>query len=608
MRVKHQLFIFFFFWLHILPISGQDDTLDWQEQILQQVDIEELGDEAYSELMEQLSELTVWSDTTAQPAHLRQQLVLSGNRCLSPRAGYLHSTEQQRQQGRAYLGGPWRTGVRYRMQYGPHWQAGFTLSKDAGEAWQSRFPAFDGWHAFVRMRNVRWGRHFRAYDAVVGHYRLRIGCGLTLSQGFSLGKQYSNQQLWQQRTNALTPHTSTNEAGYMQGLAADLRLGDHITLLPYVSLRQLDGTLTPEGILTALHTDGYHRTTQEAAHRKQAWQTTLGARLGWRGEWYDVGLHATYTQLQYDYQRQRNYYNLRYFRGHELLQYSADYTLRALGCQLRGEVALDDGGGLASLTALRTTWSDTWSASLLHRYYSNTYRQLHGHALAESSAMQGEQGATMLIEGQPWRHWQVQMMADWFHFSQPQYAIRDSSSQGLEALVRLGYSRRRCEASIDYKLKVKGDYLRHTVDGSLRLHPLPSLSLRTQLRARIYSKKENDPSYGYALSQSATWQCRHWRRFPFTLDAQAAYFCTDDYDSRLYLTERTVLYGFGLPMLYGQGVRYSTTATLAIGNRLHIDLKYALTNYANRSSIGSGLQEIRGNNQQDLWLQLRVKL
>lgn len=604
-----------------LPVCGQDitfpDTLPafthaWQEQLLQQVDADALGTEAYSQLLDELSELVVWSDTTARRPRFSQQVVLSANRCLSTRAGYLDATEEARQDSKAYLGDPWHHTLRYRASLGQRWQGGLTLEKDPGEAWRHQWPVYDSWHAFVRLRHARLSSSVRLEDAVVGHYRLRTGCGLVMSQGFSLGKQYVTQQIRSARTNTLSPHASVTESGYMQGAAADVRVGRHLTFLPYISARRIDGALSADNVLTSLPTDGYHRTTKEAAKRQAAWQTVAGLRVGWRGEWYDVGLHGTYTQLQYNYRRSANYCNTHYFAGNRLAHFAADYTLRALGGVLRGECALDDRGALASLHMLHYPLGDTWRATLLHRYYSDRYRQLHGASVAESSAMQGEQGVLLCLEGQPARRWQAEALLDWFRFSQPQYGIRDTTSQGLEASMRLRYtgsSHSRCPADVSmaYRLKVKGDYIRHTADVVTSLQPLQHLTCRTQLRARIYSKVDNNPSYGWAVSQSAAWQGELPKGLPFQLEAQASYFHTDDYDARLYLTERNLLYGFGLPMLYGEGLRYSLTSTFTFGRRYHLDLKWALTNYADRTSISSGLQQIRGNVQHDLWLNLRGK-
>lgn len=625
------LLLFLAFCRHILPVCGQDiansgttDLLDWQEQILQQIDAESLGDQAYSELIEELSELIVWSDTTAQTSlrdqRLRQRIIWSSDRCLNQRAGYRDATAERQEAGKAYLGDAWHHSLRYRLLYGKDWQAGLSVEKDAGEPWLHRAPLFDSWHGYVRYRPTRRLRphtskaqDYHINDAIVGHYRLRMGCGLLINQGFSLGKQYLSQQLLGQRTNTISPFASNAESHYMQGLATDLRLGRHFTLLPYFSVLQIDGTLNEHHILTALQTDGYHRTKTENSHRQAAWQWISGARLGWRGEWYEVGVHASYTHLQYDYQRAKNYYNTNYFRGHQLAQFATDYTLRAFGALMRGELAIDDRGALANITAIQYKFSDSFTTSLLYRYYGNHYRQLHASALSESSGMQGEQGVTLQAESQLTRRWQMQGMVDYFYFSQPQYGIRDTTSQGFEASLRALYNHPKANLSLNYRLKNKAQSYRHTLDVICTLHPVPSFTFRTQLRTRIYNKNADTEatatnSFGYAVSQSAAWRCSRWPHAPFTLDGQACYFRTDDYDSRLYLTERTILYGFGLPMLYGEGVRYSITGTIKVGSRINIDLKYALTNYANRNSIGSGLQQIASNTQHNLWLQLRLSL
>lgn len=633
MPKKPILLLFLAFCACIQSICGQDIaisgdsmsfSLDWQEQILQQIDIDNLGEAAYYELMEELSELVVWSDTASQSElfgrHLRQRVIWSSNRCLNQRAGYIDPTPERQANNKAYLGDPWHHSLRYRMQYGSAWQAGLSVEKDAGEAWRSEFPGFDSWHGYLRYRPTHRFAHSssshssllpRVADAVVGHYRLRMGCGLLINQGFSLGKQYLSQQLLGQRSNQISPFASNAESGFMQGVAADLRWGRHFTLLPYFSARQIDGTLSEYNILTALQTDGYHRTKTENGHREAAWQWISGARLGWRGEWFDVGLHATYTQLQYDYSRNRLYYNANYFRGHELAQLSADYTARFWGALLRGELAIDDKGAIANITALQYKLSDYWTASLLYRYFDKKYRQLHASTLSESSGMQGEQGLTLNIESQISRRWQLQGMADYFHFSQPQYGIRDSISQGFEASLRALYTHPRYNFSLGYRVKHKASYFRHACDGIVNIKPLRNLTLRSQIRARIYNKKEDKAvsnSIGYAFSQSVLWQCNYWKYCPFMIDGQACYFRSDDYDSRLYLSEHNILYGFGLPMLYGEGLRYSVTSTMKIGPRINVDLKWAMTNYANRHSIGSGLQKIDSNTQQDLWLQLRLAL
>ena len=61
-------------------------------------------------------------------------------------------------------------------------------------------------------------------------------------------------------------------------------------------------------------------------------------------------------------------------------------------------------------------------------------------------------------------------------------------------------------------------------------------------------------------------------------------------------------YGFGIPMLYGEGSRLSLVAAWRIGHNLNLEAKYARMNYVGAQSISSGLQRIMGHHQDNVWL------
>ena len=53
--------------------------------------------------------------------------------------------------------------------------------------------------------------------------------------------------------------------------------------------------------------------------------------------------------------------------------------------------------------------------------------------------------------------------------------------------------------------------------------------------------------------------------------------------------------GFSIPMLYGRGLRYSATLSWRLSDSLNLSAKYALSNYADRTALSSGLNQISGN-------------
>jgi len=456
-------------------------------------------------------------------------------------------------------------------------------------------------------------------QAIIGHYRLQFGSGLILNQQFTLGKNLIGSEFLR-LSPRLTPHASTTESGHMQGAALRLRFGNHFEILPFVSAQQIDGTLVND-TLTSWSNDGYHRTQNEADKQHNAWLTNIGIRAQAMGEWWEMGTNVLYSQFEHDFIRPQRSYNANYFRGHQLAQCSMDYRLQYLGFQMRGETAIDDQGGFATIHGLYRPLTSSWKGTLLYRYYSNKYSQIMGAAMAESSAMQGEQGATLLFDGDFGHGWHMQGSADYWQFTQAQYNC-NKPSKGYELSALLSWKGRIAQkisqTSLRYRIKKKHKndnnteidtdiigYYRHSVDANLIVEPISGLLLRTQARGRFYSAQNSQNiDYGMAFSEAIVWQQEN---SPFKGELQAAWFRADTYDCRLYLTERNLLYGFGMPMLYGEGLRYTCTLSYKISEHIQAEAKYALTNYKDKTSIGSGLQEISGNNKQDLWLQIRAK-
>ena len=247
--------------------------------------------------------------------------------------------------------------------------------------------------------------------------------------------------------------------------------------------------------------------------------------------------------------------------------------------------------------------------------------------------MQGEQGATLTLTGSPLPYWLMTLSADYFHFATVQYGF-DQAFSGFDTRISAQYAKRNLDMRLTYRLKSKKD-ISHSLDAVVSYLFFDALKLKTQVRCKVfvpyYDKASEDkvfedrgsedkvaagsraaitsaveaPKFGYAVAQAIAWQREG---HPLSAELQGCWFNAPDYKTRLYLSEKNVLYGFSIPMLYGKGIRASCTASYHIGQHLVAELKYALYHYLDRDHISSGLQQIWGQNQYNLWLQLRVKL
>ena len=154
-----------------------------------------------------------------------------------------------------YLGPPYRHWLRYQFSYGDEVKLGLVAAQDAGE------PFFAG-------RN-RWGydyyspylqlRHLGSLETLVlGCYRVSMGMGLVMNNGFSLGKLAMLQTLGRS-SSGIRAHSSRSDS-YLQGAAATLRLGRSLTATAFLSWRKMDATLNKDSTVSTILTTGYHRT------------------------------------------------------------------------------------------------------------------------------------------------------------------------------------------------------------------------------------------------------------------------------------------------------------------------------------------------------------
>ena len=603
MNKRNLILIFFIVWSAFCPLYSQTDTISkWQEQILSIVDVDELSERSYQRLLEMLSALE-FERRDSIYKKVKQNIVLRSDACLNIREGYHLVTPDKTDRNKAYRGNMWNQSVRYTIKAGKDWSGGITLNKDAGEAYRTPFPLGDSYSAFISYKPMFIEADaLLVRQAVIGHYHIKLGSGLILNQQFNMGKNLLNETFLASGTS-LSAHSSTDEYNYMQGAAATLSVRN-LSIMPFISYRNIDAALTNDTI-TSIPTDGYHRTTNEENKRDKAIALDMGMHISFSSDWYEIGANVLLSQLSHEYHRPMRNYNQNYFRGHRLLSGSIDYHARRYGFILRGETAIDQNTNIATINQIHHALGEDWEANLQFRHFGQKYQQLYAACIAESSSMQGETGVSLSLNGYPLPHWQVSTMIDYFRFSTPQFGYPEPVSS-FEGRAQISYNNRRQDFKITYRMKSK-ESLRHSLDIISSYTPISWLTIKTQIRSKIYSPKDKGGfSLGYALGQAIIIGSES---LPVKCEIQGAWFDAPDYDTRLYLSERNILYGFAIPMLYGKGTRGSITGTYKIRSNISVDLKYALIKYLDhRDHISSGLQQIWGTIQNNLWMQLRLSL
>lgn len=513
-----------------------------------------------------------------------------------------------------YLGPKYRHSLRLEYNHGQRLRAGLIGAQDAGEPFfaQGNNWGYDHYSYYLEVN--RLGCLDRV---VVGKYRVSAGMGLVLGSTFTLGKLASMQSLGRQPTT-LRPHTSRSQADYFLGAAATvglLRRRSHgevpLKLTLFASHRPMDGTLAVDGSVTTLTADGYHRTATEMRRKDNTHLTAFGGRLAYSGGGLRVGLNAVATHLDRRLQpATATLFRRHYAAGTDFFNASIDYGWTTHRLDIGGETAMNGDGAVATVNRLSWQPSSSLALMALWRSYSYRYTGLYAHSFGDNSKAQNERGLFIGTTWRPLPRMTVTAYADYAYFPWARYLV-SQPSHAYDMLLQSQYrlSRWHLLARGRARLRQRDNEDKTALTGNnqyqARLaatyNAKTGWSARTQIDgSRAFYLKE---SLGWMVSEQLSWQKRSWM-----VAATAAWFHTDDYASRLYQYERLPTHEFYMPAYYGHGIHLALLARKDITGNLTLTARISYTNHFDRTTIGTGLQQIDSSHQTDLDVQLRWRL
>ena len=505
-----------------------------------------------------------------------------------------------------YLGYKYKHWLRYTFTSGDILRAGFAASQDGGEPFfaAGNTLGYDFYSFYISLNLPG-----RLESVILGRYTASFGMGLVTNTGFSLGKLSALSTLG--RTPAgLRPTASRSTASYLQGAAARVRLGRGMRLSLFASWRPHDATLNKDdGSAATIVTSGYHRAPAEMAKKNNTHSATAGANLSLAAGAFRIGATAAYTH--YDRPLRPNTaapYRRHYPSGSDFANAGVDYSYTSHSFSLRGETAIDRSGNVATVNSATASLGSRFGMAVIHRFYSCRYEAVLADAFSEGGRVQNEHGAYLGLWWQAARRLRLTAYADYARFAWPRYRISRPSA-ALDGMLTAAYTAPAWRIDARYRLRRRQrdnadkTALTDITDHRLRLALTAGTDesrwqLRTQADASAARSAET--SRGLMLSQSATLRLRRLQLY-----AMAAWFATDDYDSRLYATERGPLYSFQSAAFYGRGLRLALMARADLGRSLMLLLKAGTTKYFDRSAIGSGHRLIDSSAMTDIDAQLR---
>ena len=510
-----------------------------------------------------------------------------------------------------YAGDPSKLLLRYKYQYKNSLQYGVTAEKDAGE---KAFKTFQNPFDFLSFHFYARGQGLIKAIAL-GDYTINLGQGLVQWQSLAFKKSSEVANIIRQSA-VVRPYSGAGEFYFNRGGAITLQQKRWQSTL-FASVRPLSANTAIDSnsvaYFTSFNSSGLHRTRAELEDKNAVNQWSYGGNIMYQATRLKVGVNAVQHHFSKPLYKRPELYNLYAIKGESWGNASIDYNYIYKNLFLFGEAAMDQKGGTAFMQGLLASVHTQVDVSLLYRNIGPAYQALYGNAFTETALPTNENGFYMGIAIKPHPAWRLQAYADHFRFPWVRFRA-DAPATGKDYLLQLNFTpSKKGEAYVRYRSETKSfNENENAVMNVLRPRPRQSLranltySASRQLTARwraeqvwydLKGAKEN----GFLIYTEGIYK----PSMQSSAGLRLQYFNTDGFNSRIYVYESDVLYGYSIPFFSGKGFRFYGNVNYDLSKRWSAWLRWAETIYTDRTTIGTGGETINGRRRTEVKLQAR---
>lgn len=562
-------------------------------------------------------------------AEKNNSLILRLERGLEPRKGYKNNeTVSSTQQ---YIGNPLKIYGRYRVQHFKDFSLGFTFEKDPGESvrWSPSTKTYgiDFLSYHFQVQNKK-----KIKNLVIGDYQMQFGQGLVLSSGFAIGKGSETITTVRRNNLGIRPYTSALESGFFRGAAITYELNKRLDLTTYLSniaiagnlVSPLDSSTSSDDFISSIYASGLHRTSNELKNKGSIMRQDAGTNVSYNSQNRNLQIGSTVAYTNYrdiennqllTIRRSPTVYNQFEFSGSQNIITSINYSYNWQNFCFFGESARSSSGGVGNIHGLLASLTAKLDISMVYRNYQRNFHTFYGNAFGEATRNINEKGLYLGLKYSPSRKWIFATYYD--KFSYPWLSFQaDAPTQGYEYLVRLTWKPTKTISLYgQYREERKDknqsdnitpiDFITKTIRQNYLINIDYNADKVISLKSRVqYTRyqQSNAPTRGMVIVQDINVDLGKVK-----LSARMAVFDTDNYDTRLYVYEKDVLYSFSIPAYYGQGVRTYILFNYQITKKIDVWFRIAQTNLRNQNVISSGGEQILGNTDTDIKAQIRLK-
>lgn len=515
-----------------------------------------------------------------------------------------------------YVGDKLRLYSRLSYAYSDKIKLTIQADKDAGEDFfsNSRLKGFDFYTGNLFIKDVG-----RLKQLAIGDYSLQFGQGLAMWTGYAIGKSAMTVNTARVGTG-VKAFRSSNENGYLRGVAAKIELFRNCSFTPFVSYRSLDATVHQSDSLTyvsALLTTGYHRTDSELDNQKSLKEILYGANFSVQ-LLKKLKVELTGSHFEYDKPiiKAFHIYNQYDFSGKERNVLSFSYSLNQSMFYFYGEEAVVTDSGIGTINGVLLAISPKATLNLLYRNYQRSFSNPFSQGFGEAGNNNNEKGLYSGINIKLSSKMEWSGYADYFSFPWLKYRV-DAPTKGFGLFSMITYQpNKKAKFELRYTQKEKeinqansestitpvvSDVTRN-YRFSFEYNISPTFSLGNRIDYISFREAQNPLENGFATSFNIALQTPSKR---VGVESRYTLIDTDSYNSRIYSTEKDILYSYSSAMYQNAGTRFYVNLKASPLKSLTFWLRYSIYSYKGIDQLGSGYDVIQGNKKSEVKAQMR---
>ena len=487
-------------------------------------------------------------------------------------------------------------------------EAGSLMEKDPGEKNIADFSS--GYISIVSPD--------KSLKCIIGDYVIEAGQGLAMwrSAGTTKGSEVISSVAKNPR--GLQPYASSDENGFLRGVAVQTRLSV-VEMTLYLSRKPVNAKLNDQGFISSFDVAGLFRTESEVRSKASSMERMAGANCNVQlSNSFRMGLSAYTTNFEHPVALS----TVNGFHGQVASIQSIDGSYSTGTVGLFGEAAVDRAKSVAEIGGIVVEPVPKLEVALVAHSYPERFVSLHGFGFGESGdKVQNEKGLYASVKIAPLDWLVVSTYYDQFStlgastlsllptngnelFNIIQFQCGGNSLLEFQLKQKLQADQESVMDEFARSNAVVGNRIQSNFRGSFEWNPTPSFRWRVRLeRVTVKYSLAGTPAAGFLFYQDL----RVKPRPHLNVDGRVIVFETDSYDSRIYEYESELHGTFVNPALYGKGIRMYVLTRYELG-AVEISMKYSATIKPGLKSTGTGTNEIEGDTDNQLSMQLDITI